>query len=200
MALYDSQRLSGNAVYDSQQYEAGSGLQTLSPGLFTNDNAFYAPIVSLAGGSQSLTQSSRFDNANSFYPASVSGGAVSLPASTGGGGGGIYYQDQPKRKIKKNRVRQIIDDAVDEYLEDKKPKASIKKSLKEAVKTDIVGAPISQAVEVIDLQAEKALLHDIIQAHEEEDLNDIATYLELEKNFVIELLIKIRGIIAKVSI
>lgn len=102
MGVYDSQRVSGNAVYDAQQYEAVSGSQTLSPGLFANANTFYAPIVSvgpvtltqsarfdntntfylpivsLAGGSQSLAQSSRFDNSNIFYSPTVGGAGVTL--------------------------------------------------------------------------------------------------------------------------
>jgi len=31
---------------------------------------------------------------------------------------GIYYQDQKKRKIKKSPIRQLVDDAVDEYYKE----------------------------------------------------------------------------------
>ena len=44
--------------------------QTLTPGLYTNTNAFYSATVSLSGGSQSLTPG-LFSNANTFHAATV---------------------------------------------------------------------------------------------------------------------------------
>lgn len=57
--------------------EAGSGSQTLTPGLFTNTNTFYAPTV--APGAITLTPS-LFTNTNTFYSATVSlaGGSQTL--------------------------------------------------------------------------------------------------------------------------
>ena len=44
--------------------------QTLTPGLYTNTNDFYSATVSLAGGAQTLTPG-LFSNANAFYAATV---------------------------------------------------------------------------------------------------------------------------------
>lgn len=58
------------------------GAVTLLPGLFTNSNTFYAATVSQAGGgTQNLTQASRFDNANAFLGHSVSPGSVVVAPS-----------------------------------------------------------------------------------------------------------------------
>lgn len=44
--------------------------QTLTPGLYTNTNAFYSATVSLSGGAQTLTPG-LFSNANTFHAATV---------------------------------------------------------------------------------------------------------------------------------
>jgi len=58
---------------------AGSGTQTLSPGLVTNTQTFYAPTVTQAGGAQTLLPG-LLTNVQAFYgPTVTQAGAVLSP-------------------------------------------------------------------------------------------------------------------------
>jgi len=102
-AVYQSQRVSGNAVYSSQVYEAGGGAQTLTPPLHSNAQVFYPPAVSVGavsispslysntptfyahvlnqvGGPQNVVVP-LFNNTQTFYSPLLSPGAVSVTPS-----------------------------------------------------------------------------------------------------------------------
>ncbi len=63
-AVYQSQRVSGNALFAAQVYEAGVGAQTLTPALHANAQAFYPPAVSV--GAVSITPS-LYSSTQTFY-------------------------------------------------------------------------------------------------------------------------------------
>lgn len=77
-ALTQSSTFTNTASFFAAVVAAGS--VALTPTLYTNDNAFYAPTVTQPAGGQDLTQDSRFDNTGSFYGPTLSATYSITPA------------------------------------------------------------------------------------------------------------------------